>query len=735
MTLPIPDVAQPSRRALLQTGGGFALAFFLGVGSARATISARPQPGDAELAAREGATFAPNALIRIDREGPVRLVMPNVEMGQGVYTTEAMLLAEELDVGLDQVIVQHAPPIDALYGTPLLKSQTTGGSTTVRANWMILREAGAVARAMLISAAAEQWGVPAAECVTKAGVVKHAASGRSATYNELAEAAARQQTPEKVGLKDPKDFKLVGKPMRRIDSPSKVDGSAIFGIDIRVPDMQVAYVITCPTAGGTLKSVKEDEARKQPGVKDVIRLPHGVAVTAPNYWAAKKAAEALEIEWDHGPNVDFSTEGLFKALDEASRTGKALVARSDGPLDRKGKTIEAVYQHPILAHAPMEPLNAVVHVRPDACEIWVGSQVPTRAVGAAAKLTGLPEDKIILHNQYLGGGFGRRLEVDSVELAVNIAKQVPYPVKMIWSREHDIRHDIPRTAYLDRVSAVVDDEGYPVVWKDRTCGASVPKRWAPQMLRKDGFDADLTECSDELSYDIPAFHVEWVPHDMPEAIPIGWWRGVGPTHNIFKVEGFVDELAHAAGKDPVEFRRKMLTKNPRPLSVLNKAAEAIGWGEKLPPRVGRGVAFASPFGSHVCAIAEVEVSPRGVIRIRRGVAAIDCGPVMNPNTVEAQIQGGLIFGWTMALFNEITFEKGAVKQSNFHDYRMMRLNETPPIEVHIVKNEGPIGGMGEVGTAIAAPALANAVFAATGVRLRRLPLDPRLLADPKAGAA
>jgi CO/xanthine dehydrogenase Mo-binding subunit len=408
MTRPLDALAQPSRRALLQTaGGGFALAFFLSAGSAKATIAARPQPGDAELAAKDGATFAPNSLIRIDADGRIRLVMPNVEMGQGIYTTEAMLLAEELDVGLDQVLLEHSPAIDLLYGTPLLASQTTGGSTSVRANWMILREAGAVARAMLIGAAAEQWGVPAGECTTAAGVVTHAASNRSAKYGELAEGAAKQQTPEKVALKDPKDFKLVGKPMRRLDTPSKTDGTAIFGIDVRVPDMQIAYVITCPTAGGTVKSVNDAKARQMPGVKDIIRLPHGMAVTGPHYWAAKTGAEALEIEWDHGPNADFSTEGLFKAMDETSRNGKALVARSEGPLDRTGKTIEAVYEHPILAHAPMEPLNAVVHVRPDACEIWVGNQVPAaggrlhRARGEHREAGALPrKDDLVARARY-----------------------------------------------------------------------------------------------------------------------------------------------------------------------------------------------------------------------------------------------------------------------------------------------------------------------------------------------
>jgi isoquinoline 1-oxidoreductase beta subunit len=723
-----------SRRTVL-SGGGFALAFTVLArgGKAWALASPRPQPGDAAAAAADGhPAFSPNAFIRIDTSGPVRLVMPNIEMGQGAYTGQATIMAEELDIGLDQLLVEHSPPNAQLYAMPALKMQATGGSTTIRGGWEVFREAGAVARSMLVSAAAQAWGVDPATCTTDRGVVHHAASGRASTYGALAEAAGRQPVPPKVTLKDPKNFKLIGKSWRRIDTAGKVDGSTTFGIDARAPGMMIAAVATCPVYGGALKSIDETAARAVPGVKDVIRLKDTVAVTGAHYWAAKTGLEALNIEWDLGPNTGLSSEGLTKAMAEASKNGSPIVAREIGDLTQTGKTIEAIYQIPALAHAPMEPLNALVHVRPDACEIWLGTQVPTRVVDAAVKVTGLPADNVIVHNQYLGGGFGRRLESDSAEQAVALARQVPYPLKMIWSREQDIRNDIPRPPYYDRISAVVDGEGYPLVWRDRVTSDSVARRWAPAGLRADGLDPDTVEGAEEPPYDLPNLKVEWVRHDMPGGRPVGWWRGVGPTHNLFKVESFIDELAHAAGKDPVAYRRALLKKNPRALGVLNLAAEKFGWGRPSPRRIGCGVALAAPFGSFICVMLETEVTAAGEIRMRRAVAAVDCGIAVNPNTIEAQVQGGLVFGWTGALYSQLTYANGAIQQSNFHDYRMMRINETPAVEVHIVPSGEHPGGIGEVGTAIAAPALGNAIFAATGVRIRRLPIDRALLVADKS---
>lgn len=434
---------------------------------------------------------------------------------------------------------------------------------------------------------------------------------------------------------------------------------------------------------------------------------------------------------DAGRNATLTTQQLRDGLANALAKDKAIVGKETGKRP-EGTLVQSTYDLPMLAHATMEPLNTTVHVRPDGCDIWVGTQVPARCVSVAAKITGLAEDKVVLHNQYLGGGFGRRLETDSVEQAVAFAKQVPYPLKVVWTREEDIRHDIVRPMYHDEISAVVDGEGRIQWFGDRISGGTVLGRWAPAFMGKDGMDSDLIECVAEPCYDLPNLKVEWVRHDMPPGLNVGWWRGVGPTHNLFVMESFIDELAHRAKKDPVAYRRAMLQKNPRTLAVLDLAASKAGWGQgSLPARVGRGVAVGDAFGSRVCAIVEAEVSPQGEVRMRRAVVALDCGIAVNTGSIEAQIQGGLLFGLSAALYSEITLRDGAIEQSNFHDYRTLRINESPPIELHMVKSAEAPGGLGEVGTAIAAPALANAIFAATGVRLRSLPVNRALLAQDK----
>lgn len=731
------DIDRGRRTALKAAGGGLAVAFLWtsGMGPAVAAMSARRQEADAAAALADGnPTFAPNAFIRIGDDGKVRLVMPTVEMGQAIYTGIAMMLAEELGVGLDQVSIEHAPPDDALYGQPLLGGgQITGGSTSTRGQWQVLREAGAVAREMLVAAAAAQWRVDASTCSVARGVISHATSGRTLGFGAVANAAGKLPQPATVKLKERKDFTLIGKPLRRVDSPDKVNGSTQFGIDVNVPGMKFAAVRTSPELAGTLGDIDDKAARAVPGVVDVLRLDHAVAVVGEHYWAAHKGLEALDITWIPGVNANLDTQGLVDALKKSSHDGPALIGRKPkGEAPTGGHEVRSEYITPMLAHAPMEPLNATVHVTPGACEVWTGSQVPTRAVAEAARICGIPAHAVTLHNQYLGGGFGRRLETDQVEQAVAFAKQVGYPLKVLWSREEDIRHDRVRPLYFDRIAATLDASGKPVAWHHRITSGTVLGRWLPAAMGKDGMDSDAIECAADTPYLIDHSLVEWVRHEMPPGLVVGWWRGVGPTHNLWVIESFIDELAHAAGKDPLAFRRGIMQPGSRPLGVLELAAAKIGWGDPLPAQHGRGIAVGSPFGSHVALAVEVEVTAQGVVRLRRAVAAIDNGITINPSSVKAQIEGGVIFGLSAALFSGITLEHGAIQQSNFHDYRNLRINETPAIEVHLVESDEAPGGIGEVGTAIAAPALANAIFAATGIRLRELPVSRTPLAQAEA---
>jgi len=690
-----------------------------------------PVARGAKVGVPDGPAFSPNAFIRIDRTGAVTLIMPQVEMGQGIYTSIAMILAEELDIRLETVTLEAAPPNDALYGNPALGFQVTGGSTSIRAFWMPLRRAGASARATLIAAAASDWKVDPAACGTATGEVIHAASGRRLPYGSLVDRAARLKAPANPTLKTLKEFRIIGTTARRLDTPDKVTGKALFGIDALPPGVKFATLMASPVFGGKVIRVDDAAARAIPGVRAMVVLDDLVAVVADHTWAAKQGLEALNVAWDDGPNAHVTTEEILDQLKAASeRTGAVAKSVGDAAKVLAGaERVEATYHVPFLAHAPMEPMNCTVHVRADGCEIWVGNQVITRAQATAAKITGLPKDKVVVHNYLIGGGFGRRLEVDGIAKSVRIAQKVDGPVKVIWTREEDIQKALYRPFYFDRFEASLSG-GKITAWKHRIAGSSILARWAPPAF-VNGIDSDAVEVAVELQYDIPNLHVEYVRQE-PSGIQTCFWRGVGPTHNIFVTESFVDELAHRAGKDPVRFRRDQLGKSPRLLACLDLVASKAGWGQVLPKRVGRGVAVQYAFGSYLATIAEVEVDEHGEVYVRRFVCAVDCGIVVNPDTVVAQLEGGIIFGLTAALHSEITLAKGRVQQSNFNNYRMMRINEAPKIEVHLIQSTDAPGGIGEPGTAAAAPALANALFAATGVRLRKLPVDRQALAAGKS---
>jgi len=684
--------------------------------------------GSASAQAGASSRFAPNAFIGIDRQGVVTLVMPMVEMGQGTYTSLAMLLAEELEVGLDQVKLEHAPPNDALYANALLHIQTTGLSASIRAFWTPLRQAGAVARTLLIAAAANQWRVDPAICRARHGAVS--AGSRSLSYGQLVDEAAALPVPVlgSIALKDPKDFILIGTPAKRLDAPDKVNGRAKFGIDTKQPGMKVAAIAISPVFGGNPKSLDEAAARAVKGVRQVVRIDEAVAVVADHMGAARKGLAAAAIQWDDGPNANLSSADIVRQLEEASKQ-PGVVARNEGDAEKAlagaAQRLDATYQLPFLAHAAMEPMNCTVHVRKDGCDIWVGTQAPTLTQAVVAQLTGLPNEAVKIHNHLLGGGFGRRLEPDGTVLAVKIAQQVDGPVKVVWSREEDIQHDMYRPYYYDRLSAGLDAQGKPVAWTHRVSGSSVLARYAPPLF-KNGLDPDAVEGAAEPPYAFPNIHVDYVRVE-PRGIPTAFWRGVGPTHNVFVVESFMDELAHAAKQDPVAYRKTLIGHNPRALAVLTLAAEKAGWGGPLPSRRGRGVSVQFAFGSYLAQVAEVAVAANGSLKIHRIVCAVDCGMVINPDTIEAQVQGGTLFGLTSALYGAITLKDGRVEQGNFDTYRPLRIDEAPVVETHLVRSSEAPGGIGETATAAVGPAVANAIFAATAKRIRTLPIDTDLL--------
>jgi isoquinoline 1-oxidoreductase subunit beta len=708
-----------SRRRFLQAGaaagGGLLLSLHLPFAN-----------GDAEAAATD--RFAPNAFIRIGGDGKIVLVMPYVEMGQGTYTSIPMLIAEELEVALNQVQLEHAPPNEKLYANFLLGIQVTGNSNAIRGAWLPLRQAGATARTMLVSAAGKRWDVDPASCRAQNGEVIHSPTGRRFKYGDVAADAARLPVPEKVSLKRPEDFQLIGKPEKRLDAPAKVNGTALYGIDVRPPGVKIATLAQSPVFGGRVKRVDDKAARAIKGVRQIVRLDDAVAVVADHMGAAKKGLAALVIEWDDGPLAKLTTNDIAAELEKAT-LDSGPVAQNIGDVDTALASavtkVEAIYQVPFLAHAALEPMNCTVHVRKDGCEIWTGTQAIARCQAAAAKVTGLPLDKVIVHNHLIGGGFGRRLESDGVARAVQIAQHVDGPVKIVWTREEDIQHDMYRPYFFDRISGGLDAKGNPIAWNHRFAGSSIIARYVPPAFNN-GLDPDTTEGAIDLVYAFPNLHVEYVRVEPP-GIPTAFWRSVGPSHNVFVTESFIDELATAAKQDPVAYRRALLDQSPRAKAVLELAAEKSGWGRPLPERVARGVALQFVFATYMAQVAEVEVAKDGAVRVRRVVCAVDCGTAVNPDTVRAQIQSAIVFGITAALYGEITLKNGRVEQSNFHNYQLLRMNEAPTMEVYIVQNSESPGGMGEAGTSLIVPAVTNAIFAATGKRVRRLPVDTAAL--------
>ena len=697
-----------TRRTFLKAGlgaaGGLLLSLYL-------------EPAQARL---DSDSFAPNAFIAIGRDGLVTLTMPFVEMGQGAYTSVSMLIAEELEVALSAVKLRHAPADEARYAHPMYRMQLTGGSSTVRAAWLTMRQAGAAARMMLVAAAAARWGVAADGCSAAGGEVLHRRSGRRLSYGALASLAARQPVPAaaQIVLKPAAALRLVGKPTHRLDARAKSDGSAVFGIDVQVPGMKVAAVAACPVFGGRLGAVDAAPALKIKGVRQVVALDDAVAVIADHTGAARKGLAALVITWDEGPNAAFSSAEWLRQLEQAGQ-GKGRVALDEGAPPQGGRKIEAVYHAPLLAHATMEPMNCTASVGKDGARIWTGTQAPARAQALVAQALGLDPANVAIHNHYIGGGFGRRLDADYVVQAALIARRAGHAVKVIWSREEDMRHGMYRPYFRDELSATVDAAGVPTGLRHRVIGSSVRARYAPAWL-KDGLDTDAVAAA-ESPYDIGHKYVDYCVHEAP--VPSGFWRGVGPTHNTFVVESFIDELAAAAHADPLAYRLAMLGKQPRARAALEVAARKAGWGAPAEPGTGMGLAVVSWWGSAAACVVQCAVGDDGQVRLQRVVMAVDCGLAVNPDGVTAQIEGGAIYALSAALYGKLTVENGRIAQSNFHDYPVLRMNEMPLFETHILPSGEAPGGVGELGTAVVGPALANAVFAASGKRSRTLPVS------------
>lgn len=750
MTVP----ASPGRRRFLVFGATLGGALLVGCGGSRGASSL----GDPDLLPVEGGEVALNAWLKISPDGAVTVAVPRAEMGQGVYTSLPALVAEELGADWSRVAVEPAP-VARVYGNVtvivdslpfadddhgfvadtvrriaagaggLLGVAVTGGSTSVRDAWEPMRFAGAAAREMLITAAASGWGVAPGECTVVQGYVRHPRSGKALSFGELASRAARLPPPGSPRLKPRSEYTLIGKPVPRLDLPDKVSGRAVFGIDVRLPRMAWAAVKQSPVFGGSVKSFDAAAVKSRRGVLDVMEVPGGVAVAADSGWRALQAVETLPVVFEDGPHAGLDSEVVAAKLKQALDSGDArsYESRGDAPgaLSATGKRVEAEYSVPYLAHACMEPMNCTALVTDDRCEVWASHQAASLVRMVAAKVAGVEQEQVRVHVTLLGGGFGRRAEIDTVIQAVTVARRLKgRPVQVLWSRTEDIRHDFYRPAVACRFKAVLGADGRPQAWHHRIAGQSVSQNFAARLLPfvpESMPDKTNVEGAIHLPYDIPNLQVEHVRMELP--VPVGFWRSVGHSYNAFFVESFVDELAHAAGRDPYEYRRSLYGRSPRHARLAEALAGHAGWGTPLPAGRGRGMAVHYSFHSLVGQVAEVEVSEKGDVSVQRVVCVVDCGLAVNPDIVRAQMESGIVFGLTAALHGEITLKSGGVVQSNFPDYPMVTLADCPDIEVHILESDAPLGGVGEIGTPPIAPALANAVFAATGKRIRSLPLS------------
>ncbi|HEY9276887.1 MAG TPA: xanthine dehydrogenase family protein molybdopterin-binding subunit [Methylotenera sp.] len=727
MTAPLNISRRTFIKATALVVGGLVIAFNIPNAKRFLLPGAAPESTAAD-AAGAAKLPAPNAFLRIGTDNTITVMLAHSEMGQSIWTTLPMLIAEELDADWSKIKVEHAQAapeyIHTTYGI-----QITGGSSTTWSEFDRYRQAGALTRALLVATAAEELGVAVETLHTENGFV--ISGDKKISYGELAEAAAKLETPKAVTLKQPKDWKIIGKATKRLDGPEKINGTAIFGQDIHFDGLKTAMVARSPVFGGTVKSFDASAAKQIKGVENVVQVPSGVAVIADGYWAAKQGRDALKVEWDLGANAGLDSK---KMLDEyrsmAAKEGLPAAKAGDAKaaMTKAAKVIEAEYVLPYLAHSPMEPLNCAVKISDDGCEIWTGTQMQTTDQQAAAKILGLKPEQVKINTVFLGGGFGRRANpaADFVSEAVQVAKAAGVPVKTVWSREDDVKGGYYRPMFLHKAKIGLGTDGMPVAWEHVEVGQSIMLGTPFEAFQiKDGIDATSVEGVADSPYmkAITDHHVSL--HTVKASIPVLWWRSVGHSHSAFAMESLIDELAHAAGKDPLEYRRALLKDHPRHLAALNLAAEKADWGKPLPKGVFRGIAVHESFGSYVAQVAEISVN-KGAVKVHRVVCAIDCGLSVNPDSLVAQMESSVSYGLGATMQSEITFKDGMVQQSNFHDYKVMRMADMPKVEVHIVPSTQKMGGVGEPAVPPVAPAVANAIFAATGKRIRSLPIGDQL---------